>query len=395
MLREIILLYLLLVSCQSDTTTAQDIKPQTVPRIVYEIYPDEWYQQQSELWKKEVDKNPSNAAAWNNYYNANRYARFDEAQSGKRLEKLQQIITQMSKAIPNSYEYYILKYKTESNPENYQLIEKAYAMSPERPEAYYDLLIHHLISGNQEQFREICEKLYHSKDIAPWLMNYNYNMIMSVEPQSILITNGDNDTYPAWLLQKVKGIRTDVTILNLSLTTVQAVFENTLKARGISLSYDDVKSRVNLKPGEYFGALFMKELVRQIHEKYPDIPVYFAVTVYAQYIESIKDDLYLTGLAQKYSTKRLDNMALIRKNLEQRMLFDQFTFDYIGDFFLGKRLSAQMHLNYVKAMMMLAAHYELSGEKDLAVSWKDRALKIARDAGNEKLIDEITETETR
>ncbi len=51
--------------------------------------------------------------------------------------------------------------------------------------------------------------------------DFAWDILQSVEPYGILITAGDNDTFPLWYAQEVERIRPDITLANLSLMNTE------------------------------------------------------------------------------------------------------------------------------------------------------------------------------
>ena len=179
-------LFLLLVFNCVLSGESDSAKPEKVYRIVYVQRPNEWYIQQAELWKKEIEKNPKDPDAWYNYYNAVRYVSYEGSIGTKEKQaRLKQIIEDMGKAIPETYEYYLLTFWNTYSLKDISLIEKAYQLRPDQPDTYYPFISHYEFLGKEKKLKEFCEKLYQSKDIAPGLISYNYNVLMSVDMSTL------------------------------------------------------------------------------------------------------------------------------------------------------------------------------------------------------------------
>lgn len=107
-----------------------------------------------------------------------------------------------------------------------------------------------LIAGYEEEAAAAIRQA----DADPLFRQIGYNYLNACPPNSILLTFGDNDTYPLWYVQQKEGFRKDVTVINYSLIGFHPYVDMLKRKKMVSFS-----STVDFYSSSHFDYSIYKE----------------------------------------------------------------------------------------------------------------------------------------
>jgi len=229
---------------------------------------------------------------------------------------------------------------------------------------------------------------YHTNDRSRNFLPYDYanNYLMGCDKNGIIITNGDNDTFPLWCIQDVYGVRKDVRVVNLSLANTPWYVKQLKNQMDVPIDLNDEQID-RLRP-----YLIKDDEVSRVQDQVVDhiliankwrYPVYMSVTVPSESRrlqgQSLDDNLRLEGMIYHLVQTRAKNQIDFEKARE--LFCDKFSYRGVADPRVYKdENAARMIGNYANGFIMLADTLRRAGDLQGAFDYVKRGLKVVPDS---------------
>jgi hypothetical protein len=378
-------LLVLLISIPAFLNSAE---PEPQVSFAREVRPHGYYVEQAEAWSKELQKDSLSETNWYNYFRACRNAqgtadwRSDFVDESPYLMEGGEVVELMGEYIPDTFTHLYLSYMTQGiGTANHENLFKAYAMNPDFPGIHSSMVSYAESSMDRALRKEVNREWIKQNYISPQLLNYCYNVLMSVDKDAILFTQHDNDTYPMWILQDALGIREDVSVINIDFLLLPEFREGTFGMLGVAPAdlgevdideyHENWESSVSHVLEEYSGGR----------------PIYLGMTLFEHLYEDFEKELYVSGLTLLYSKEPRDTS---KKNID--LYENTFLLDYLSHNFYSDPNQMNVNYqntNYVSCFKEVFDIYRAEGRADEADTVRRIALDIAGRIDNPGFVERV------
>ena len=237
----------------------------------------------------------------------------------------------------NSFEYNMAVVQNSNySVESFSNLSLCYSLEPNNTEVLTQFVGHAEVHNDDELKKEFIEKLDENDSFNEAEKAYNKNVLMSIDESSYLFTNGDEDTYPAFMEQEINDQGKSVQVLSLEL-----------------LQNPDYRNRMlgKMNLPDLPGIVTSDQIVSHVLNYKKNGEIYMALTLPHHLLIKHSQHLFLTGLALKYDESPDDDYLqkmdeTWRKNMERA---------YVDE-------DEELNVNYLLMLKRLHQYYSDTGK---------------------------------
>ncbi|HEY0978963.1 MAG TPA: hypothetical protein VGE21_15945 [Flavobacteriales bacterium] len=173
---------------------------------------------EAELWRQLSEQSPRDVNSQFNWYRSERNARLDRNNgqlSSTDRQELERIAEKVEAADANSFESHMTGYYADfPAPQAFTSLRAAAVLGPDRQELIAPMLNLAHMSGDKGAQDTWTRALDTQGILSPAYLQAASDLLLSVDRDGILFTNGDMDTHPLLVLQRRKDERRDVLLVD-------------------------------------------------------------------------------------------------------------------------------------------------------------------------------------
>jgi len=340
-------------------------KAETIESIVSNSHEPEWYAAQTEAWQKKVDANPRDQWAWHNLFRATYYHEMltNSFRKDKNESRTADVIRKMEAMLPDSYVLNISKSRfcltTDSAAMKGDNIYQAIKYMPEdvcAEDMEYLACRLWSINPKHEKVKELFTKSYQNRYFPARIMQYNRNMLLSMQSGALYFANGDAVTAPMKMIQEALEERQDVTVIPISFLHSDSYMDALYKRLNIKPLRIDVQDYG--KYGDEWDKYYEADIIMYLIEK-SQRPTYFSTDILT-WTKLDKDSIYNEGLILKYSPRQYNNFDVAMHNVKE-----VYNLEYLAmpDLVYDSWVTSQMlDMNNVTLLANLISKFRKKGD---------------------------------